>query len=159
MILLQCQSSEKLKLNSANGYVKMYDTIQNFSTNGVKRIYRTFYQKTPTIHNGIIQLKHAYHDNSYYLVTQEKNSDERVSIKIKDLNIFLNQTDYIINSNLNNITIALDSTEQTYIRKSLSFEKGIFFIHIYDTNKNILFDLSHRDLEVIKEAYKAYINE
>lgn len=159
MILLQCQTSEKLNLNTANGYVKIYDTIQNFSTNGMKHIYRTFYQKTPTIHNELIQLKHSIHNNSYCLTTQEKNSNVRVNIKIKDLNIFLNQTDYIMNSNLTNITIALDSTEQTYIRKSLSFKKGIFFIHSYDTNKNILFDLSENDIEILKEAHKMYTKE
>ena len=159
MIVLQCQSTDNLKFHSTTGYVKHYDTIQNFETENEQFVYRIFYQKTPTLHNGLIQLKHELLNKEYYLTIRDKKTNKNISIKINDLNVFLNQSDYIINSKLNNITIALDSTEQTHLRKSLSFDKGIFFIHNYDTNKNILFDLSDKDILVIKNAFKMYSNE
>lgn len=159
MVVLQCQSKDKLRFNSTNGYVKYFDTVKNFNTENEQFVYRVFYQKTPTLHNGLIQLKHAFYNKYYYLTVKDKKNGENISIEINDLNVFLNQTDYVMNSKLDNVTIALDSTEKTYIRKSLSFKKGIFFIHIYDTNKNILFDLSDKDIEALKKAYTKYTKE
>lgn len=159
VFFIGCNSTEQTRANNRNGYVKKYDTMFNSKTPDTKLVYRTFYQKTPTIHNSLIQIKECLNDNNIYLTTNEKETSETISFKINDFNTFLNQTDYVINSNLNNITVALDSLEQTYIRKSLSFKKGIFVIHIYDTNRNILFDLSENDVAIIKKAYKQYLEE
>ena len=158
VFIISC-TTKKNNSSNRNGYVKKYDTIFNSNSDNMTEIYRTFYQKKPTLHNGLIELKYSSNDSSFYLAAQEKTTNEYINIKIKDINIFFNQTEYILNSNLNNITIALDSTEQTHLRKSLSFDKGIFFIHNYDINKNILFDLSEKDIELIKESYNTYINE
>ena len=159
VFLIGCNLSNNSRENSRNGYLKKYDTIINSNSGDMKFIYRTFYQKKPTIHNELIQIKQCLTNNTFYIETKEKQTNETINFKIHDFNTFLNQTDYIINSNLNNITIALDSLEQTYIRKSLSFEEGIFVIHIYDNNKNVLFDLSKDDIEIIKKAYNTYLNE
>lgn len=159
VFLIGCNLTNNTRENSRNGYIKKYDTLFNSNSGNMKHVFRSFYQKNPTIHNELIQIKHCLTNNTYYIGTKEKQTNETISFKIQDFNTFLNQTDYIINSNLNDINIALDSLEQTYIRKSLSFEEGIFVIHIYDNDKNVLFDLSKDDIEIIKKAYNTYHNE
>lgn len=157
--IIGCHFSDETRSNNINGYIKKYDTVKNSNSSDMKQIFRTFYQKTPTINNGFIQIKECMNDQTIYVSTNEKSTSDTVSFRIPDFDTFLNQTDYVINSNLNNITIALDSLEQTYIRKSLSFEKGIFLVHNYEENKNILFDLSLEDVKIIKQAYNKYLKE
>jgi hypothetical protein len=155
---MNCNTSEINRIVNRNGYVTIADTIYD-SYKNVDEIYRTFYQKKPTINNDFIQIKNRMSDNSYFFYTRVKNEVNPIVFKINDFDTFLNQLDYVLNSNLNNTTIALDSLEQTYIRKSLTFKKGIFFIHNYQKNKNIIFDLSENDIKILKEAYQTYLDD
>lgn len=158
VFLMGCHSSEKNRINNRNGYVKIVDTINDFN-NDHYEIYRTFYQKTPTVNNGFIQIKTRLNDNSFFFFANTTKGDEPVTFKIADFDSFLNQMDIIIQSNRKDYTVALDSLETTFMRKSLSFKKGVFIIHIYENNKNILFDLSENDIKIIKQAYNAYLEE
>lgn len=157
--IISCNSSNKRLNSNKNGYVKIYDTIINSNSTNMREIFRTFYQKTPTIHNEFIQIKQSVNDSNIYFETKVKETNKSVRFRINNFDTFLDQTDYVINSNLDNITLALDSLEQTYMRKSLSFDEGMFVIHIYDNNKNVLFDLSKDDIDKIKKAYSTYLNE
>ena len=159
VFFMGCNSSNKNTTNNRNGYVKTFDTIYDANNNNSKLVYQTFYQKAPTVDNDFIQIKNRLNDNSFFFFVNTKKGNESVAFKISDFDLFLNQMETIIQSNQTEYTVALDSLETTYMRKSLSFKKGVFIIHIYENNRNILFDLSENDIKIIKQAYKTFLEE
>lgn len=159
VFFMGCNRSGTSNTNNRNGYVKIVDTIYESNNENDRFVYQTFYQKITTPNNGFIQIKSNLSDSSFYFSVSKKRGDDPVVFKINNFDTFLEQAEFTINSNQTDYTVPLDSLKTTFMRKSLSFKKGVFIIHIYNTNKNVLFDLSKNDIKILKQAYETFLEE
>src|SRR5690606_36550320 len=87
---------------------------------------RTFYRKLPTINNGLLEFKQPKGETYVTVVIKEKESNDFSLFVIENFKEFLENSKVIMNNPNKDYTISIDDIKSTYMRKSLTFEKGVF---------------------------------
>lgn len=154
-VIVNCNSSNKRK----NGYVNETEILIEEKTNTILAIDRTFYRKLPTIHNGLIEIKQPDGEPYIVVVVNGKDLKNFSLFVIEDFHEFLENAKVVMNDSNQDITLSIDDLKSTYMRKSVSFEKGVFIQKETNNTSSVIFDLSKQDLKEIEEAYNLLLNE
>lgn len=157
LVFVNCNLKENT--NKKNGYIKEIDTLFESNSNKVLSIHRTFFRKMPTVHNGLIEFKQPEGEAYVIVVIKGLKAKEFSLFIIQDFNKFIKDATHIINFKELDIIVDVDSLKSTSMRKSLSFNKGIFIRKEADYTPTVIFDLSEQNLKEIEEAYNLYLNE
>jgi hypothetical protein len=156
-IIVNCISRTDGK--KGNGYVNETDTLFEENTYDVLAIDRTFFRKLPTINNGLLEFKKPY-GKSYIIVVVNGDDIDNFSIfVIEDFFEFLESSKVVMNHRHKDYTISIDDIKSTYMRKSMSFDKGVFIRKEANKTPSVIFDLSEQDLQEIEAAYNLFLNE
>jgi uncharacterized protein YkvS len=142
-----------------NGYVNETDTLFEENTNAVLDIERTFFRKQPSINNGLIEFKQPKGETYVTVVVKDKNSVDFSLFVIEDFKEFLENTKVVMNHSHKDYTLSIDDLKSTYMRKSMTFKKGIFIRKEANKTPSVIFDLSEQDLQEIEAAYNLFLNE
>jgi hypothetical protein len=156
-VVVNCSSRDKNK--NKNGYVNETDTLFEENTHAVLAIDRTFFRKQPTIHNGLLEFKQPENETYVIVVVKEKRSTGFSLFVIEDFKEFLENTKVVMNHSQEDYTIPIDYLKLTYMRKSISFDKGVFIRKEANKTPSVIFDLSEQDLHEIETAYNLFLNE
>lgn len=156
-MVVNCNSKKSTVKES--GYVNEIDTLLDKNTKNILTIERTFYRKTPTIHNSLIEFKQPIGETYVLVVVSDQESNEFALFVIEDFNEFIKNANYIMTNKDLDIIIDVDGLKSTSMRKSMSFEKGIFIRKESNKTPSVIFDLSEQSLKELESAYKLYINE
>ncbi|GGG54951.1 hypothetical protein [Bizionia arctica] len=157
LLIVNCVSRTDGKME--NGYVNEIDTLFEENTTNIIAIGRTFYRKQATIHNGLLEFKQPDGEKYIIVVVKEKESDEFSLFVIEDFNEFIEKTKVVMNNSSKDYTVSIDDLESTFMRKSLSFDKGVFIRKEANNTPSTIFDLSEKDINEIDAAYNSFLNE
>ena len=157
LVILNCNSNQKKF--KPGGYINETETIFESKTNKILSIDRIFYRKLPTVHNGLIEIKQPKGEDYVIVVVKETGAEDFALFIIEDFNLFLKNARFIIESREKDVFIDVDDLKSTSMRKSLSFERGIFIRKEVNISASAIFDLSEKDLNAMEEAYNMYLKE
>lgn len=157
LVMVNCNSNQKAYKTS--GYVNDVDTIFDSETKKILSIDRKFFRKLPTVHNGLIEIKQPYGESYVIVIVKDLKSEDFALFVIEDINLFLKNAEFIMDHEGMDVFIDVDDLKSTTMRKSLSFERGVFIRKKVNTSASTLFDLSENDLNDIEEAYHKYLRE
>ena len=156
-LIVNC--SYKNKNQNENGYINETDTLFEESTNAIIAVDRTFFRKQPTINNGLLEFKQPKGEAYVTVIVKEKKSTDFSLFVIEDFKVFLDNTKVVMNHSQKDYTISIDDIKSTYMRKSMTFDKGVFIRKEANKTPSAIFDLSEQDLKEIEEAYNLFLNE
>ncbi|MCX7551886.1 hypothetical protein [Xanthomarina sp. F2636L] len=156
LVVVNCHSKNK---KIENGHVNDRDTLIDEHTNTIVAIDRVFYRKKGTLHNDPLEFKIPDGESYVVVVVKSKDFKKFSLFVIEDYSLFLENAKDVMSHSNEDYTICIDDLESTYMRKSLSFEKGVFIRKEVNKTPSAIFDLSAKDLKEIENAYQLLLNE
>ncbi|MFL0352212.1 hypothetical protein [Xanthomarina sp. GH4-25] len=156
-VIVNCNSNKNT--NNESGYINEVDTLYELKTNKILSIERTFFRKKPTIHHGLIELKQPKGESYVIFLIKKEGSKEFSLFVIEDFNEFLKNANLLMHNKHLDFFIDVDDLKSTSMRRSMSFEKGIFIRKETNNSAGTILDLSEESVNQMQEAYTKYLNE